>query len=98
MYTNKLFKYIFCIMPSSGILCRMSLVITDVSKEGSASIITVTIIDEIETSASTSNRRTRRASVASYCQYFSYLTDSYQPDDGSTTFHKAFGSYKSHTT
>jgi hypothetical protein len=48
-------------MPSSGMLRRVALVITDVSEELSASFITVTRIDELGTTlAVTSNRRTLR--------------------------------------
>jgi hypothetical protein len=44
----------------------MALLRTDVSVELRASIIRVTRIGELETLAITSNRRTQRASVASY--------------------------------
>jgi hypothetical protein len=45
-------------MASSGMLCRVALVITDVSEELSASIIRVTRIGEVGTTlAVTSNRR-----------------------------------------
>jgi hypothetical protein len=48
-------------------LRRVALVRTDVSKERSASFIGVTRFGELETTlAVTSNRRTLRASVASY--------------------------------
>jgi hypothetical protein len=48
-------------MPSSGMLCRVALVITDVSEELSASVIRVTRISELGTTlAVTSNRRTQR--------------------------------------
>jgi hypothetical protein len=47
-------------------LRRVALVRTDVSEDLSASIIMVTRIGELGTLAVTSNRRTLRASVASY--------------------------------
>jgi hypothetical protein len=54
-------------MPSSGMLRLVALVRTDVSEELSASFIRVTRIGELRTTlAVTSNRRTQRASVASY--------------------------------
>jgi hypothetical protein len=45
-------------MPSSGMLRRVALVKTDVSKESSASIIMMTRIGELERLAVASNRRT----------------------------------------
>jgi hypothetical protein len=62
-------------MASSGMLCRVALVITDISEELSASFIRVKRIGELGTTlAVTSNRDTlrrntissQRASVASY--------------------------------
>jgi hypothetical protein len=51
----------------SGMLSSVALVRTDVSEERSASIIRVTRIDELRRMlAVTRNRRTQRASVASY--------------------------------
>jgi hypothetical protein len=53
-------------MASSGMLHRVDLVRTDVSEELSAPFIRVTSIGELgKTLAVTSNRRTRRVSVAS---------------------------------
>jgi hypothetical protein len=46
-------------MASSGILCRVALVRTDVSEGLSAAIIRVTRISELRTSAITSNQRTQ---------------------------------------
>jgi hypothetical protein len=54
-------------MAFSGMLRRVALVRTDVSEELSASFIRVTRISELGTPlAVTSNRRTLRASVATY--------------------------------
>jgi hypothetical protein len=54
-------------MAPSGMLRRVALVTTDVSEELSVSIIGVSRICELGTTlAVTSNRRTQRASVASY--------------------------------
>jgi hypothetical protein len=48
-------------MVSSGLLCRVALVRTDVSEEPSSSFIRVTGIGELGTTpAATSNRRTLR--------------------------------------
>jgi hypothetical protein len=54
-------------MVSSGMLRRVALVRSDVSDELNASFIRVTRIGELgRTVAVTSNRRTLRASIASY--------------------------------
>jgi hypothetical protein len=71
-------------MPSSGMLCSMALVITDVSEECSATIIIHSI-------------SAQRESVASYGLLFLF-TDSSHPEDGGTTFLRNVGSYKSHAT
>jgi hypothetical protein len=55
-------------MASSGMLCHVAFVRTNVSEELSASIIRVTRIGDLGTLAVTSNRRTMGASVASYGQ------------------------------
>jgi hypothetical protein len=55
-------------MPSSGMLRRVAVLGTDVSEVLSNSIIRVTRIGSVGTSLDlTSNRRTQRASAASYC-------------------------------
>jgi hypothetical protein len=78
-------------MVSSGMLRPAALVRTDVSEELSASFIRVTRIVGLGTTlAVTSNRRTQRASVASY-------TDSCHPDEGGAKFLRNVDSYKSRT-
>jgi hypothetical protein len=68
-------------MVSSGMLCRVALVRTNVLEELSDSI-RVTRIGELGiTLAVTSSRR----------------TDSYHPDQGGAKFLRNVGSYKSHT-
>jgi hypothetical protein len=78
-------------MPSSGMLCRVALVRTDVSEESSAPIIRVTRIGELGTV-----RSSQRASVANYGYHCSWFTDSCHPDDGGAKFLRNIGSYKSH--
>jgi hypothetical protein len=84
-------------MASSGMLRLLAPVRTDVSEELSTSFIRVTRIGELGTTlAVTSDRRTQRATVASYSQR-SYFTDSCHPDEGGVKFLRNLGSYKSHT-
>jgi hypothetical protein len=85
-------------MLSSGMLRRVALVRSDVSEEFSISFIGVTRIGELGTTpAVTSNRRTLRASVASYSWRCSQFIDSCHPDEGGAKFPRNLGSYKSHT-
>jgi hypothetical protein len=64
-------------MPSSGTLCRVSLVRTDISEEGSAFIIRETRIGELRTLAVTSNRRALQRNI---CENGSVSTE-YQIED-----------------
>jgi hypothetical protein len=57
-------QILFRRMQSSGMLCRMPLVITYVSEERIASIIKATRSGELETTLAVASKR---ASVASYC-------------------------------
>jgi hypothetical protein len=68
-------------MASSGMLCRVAFVRTEVSEESSASFIRVTRIGELGiTLAVTSNR----------------CTDSCHADEGGPKFLRNVGPYKSH--
>jgi hypothetical protein len=72
-------------MASSGMLCNMALVRTDISEEPSASFIRVTRIGELGTTlAVTSNQHTLQ------------FTDSCHPDEGGARFLQNVGSYKNH--
>jgi hypothetical protein len=74
-------------MASSGMLRRVALARSDVSKELSASFIRVTRIGELGTTlAVTSNRCTRR-NTKWYCHL----------DEGGANFLRNVGSCKSHT-
>jgi hypothetical protein len=77
-------------MASFGMLRRVALVRTDVSKELSASFIRVTRIGELGISS-------QLASAASYSQRCSHFTDSCHSENGGVTFFLNFDSYKSHT-
>jgi hypothetical protein len=75
-------------MPFSGMLCRVTLVRTDVSEERIVSIIRVTRIDELGTTVGvTSSRRKLRRNIIFGCH----------PVDGGATFLRIVASYKSHT-
>jgi hypothetical protein len=85
-------------MVSSGMLPRVDLVITDVSKEPGASFIRMARIGELGTTqAETSNRRTQRTSVASCSLCYSQFTDSCHTEEGGAKFLRNVGSYKNHT-
>jgi hypothetical protein len=80
---------------SSGMLRRVVLVRTDVSKDRIASIIRATIIFELETTLTiTSNRSTLRRNFSAVC----LPVDSCHPHDGGDTFSGNIGSYKSYAT
>jgi hypothetical protein len=77
-------------MLSTGMLCRVVPVRTDVLGEPSASIIRVTVIGELGTTlVVTSNRRMLR-------RYTMRDTDSCHHDDGGATFLRDIGSCKSY--
>jgi hypothetical protein len=82
-------------MVYSGMLCRVALVITDVSEEPSASIRVTKVCELGTTLAATSNRRTLRLVAASVVPS-SRILDSCHPDEGGAGFLRNVGSYKSH--
>jgi hypothetical protein len=85
---------VWCLL---GMLCRVSLVRTDVSEELNATFIRVTRIGELVTIlAATSNRRKLRRNTQQYIALF-LVTDSCQPDEGGVKFLRNVRSYKSHT-
>jgi hypothetical protein len=77
-------------MASSGMLCRVVVVRTDISEELSPSFIRVARIGELGTMlAVTSNQRRVHQLL---------VTASVVPDEGSAKFFQNVGSYMSHTT
>jgi hypothetical protein len=72
-------------MPSSGMLRRVALVITDISEDHSASIIRVTRIGELGTTLGVSSNRSKLLLLATLMM-------------GADTFLRNVGSYKSPTT
>jgi hypothetical protein len=79
-------------MPSSGMLRRVALVRTDVSKKRTVSNIKIITINGLETTLTLR----QRSSVASYCYYCYLFTDSFHLDDEGATFLRNVDSYKSH--
>jgi hypothetical protein len=77
-----------------GMCCRGAVVGTDVAEDRVATIIMVKRISELGT---TDSIPPQRASVASYCLRYSYLADSFHPDDGGDMFLRNIGSHKRHT-
>jgi hypothetical protein len=86
-------------MVSSGILCRVALVITDVSEDLSASFIRVKRIGELGTTlALTSNRRTLRRSTKLLVTVSVVRSSPILIlKKGAATLLRNVGSYKSHT-
>jgi hypothetical protein len=85
---------------SSGLLCRVALVRTDVSEEPGASFIRATKIGELGTTqAVTSNRRAlrRNTDISSQRTSVASCSDFCHPDEGGARFLRHVGSYKSHT-